>query len=217
MKQNYDFFIKEVLKSEGGYSNDPNDKGGPTNFGITIADYKKYINKAGTAEDVKNMTVDQAKAIYKTRYWDAVNGDTLASGLDYTVADYGVNSGVGRANSVLAQFKDKSTIDQINGINDERLHFLHNIRNGSDWMHFGRGWQSRVDRVRKDSLALANPKSSAPAATAATATVVVGTATIAATPVHHWAWLIPTILITAFVAFIAVEWIEFRRQEKQNG
>src|SRR6266700_411770 len=100
MKNNYDDCLARVLKSEGGYTNDPRDPGGPTNFGITIADYRSYINRNATASDVRRMKIDQAKTIYKSKYWDKVNGDNLPSGVDYTVFDYGVNSGINRANRV---------------------------------------------------------------------------------------------------------------------
>lgn len=164
MKTNYQFALTQLLKDEGGYTNNPNDKGGPTNFGITLADYRKYINQSGTAQDVKNMTVDQAKAIYKIRYWDSIDGDNLPSGVDYTVFDYGVNSGVSRAKKVYNQFKeidipgglkqDRDPIDTINKINDERLKFMHAIRGGKDWSVFGKGWQRRVDGVRANSIKL---------------------------------------------------------------
>ena len=45
MKQNFNDCLNRLLKDEGGYTNDPNDNGGPTNFGITIADYRKYIDR----------------------------------------------------------------------------------------------------------------------------------------------------------------------------
>ena len=181
MKNNYDFCIKEVLKSEGGYTNDPHDAGGPTNFGITIADVRMYVKEDATADDVKRLTLDQAKAIYKSKYWRAVNGDQLPSGVDYTVFDYGVNSGVSRANKVLAQFKTiTEPVKLINAINDERLHFLHNIRNGSDWIHFGKGWGDRVARVRRDSIALATSK----VPSAAGGAVIAGAA--ASASLWHW-------------------------------
>jgi lysozyme family protein len=42
----YDESLRRLLVHEGGYTNDPADPGGPTNFGITIYDYRKYV-KAG--------------------------------------------------------------------------------------------------------------------------------------------------------------------------
>lgn len=159
MKQNYNFALNEVLKSEGGYTNNPNDKGGPTNYGITLKDYRLYINKAGTADDVKDMTLAQAKVIYKTKYWDSQNCNELASGVDYCVFDYGVNSGIGRSSKILKKFSyEKDPIKLINLICNERLQFLKGIRGGEDWVHFGRGWTTRVEKVRTLSTKLATQK-----------------------------------------------------------
>jgi lysozyme family protein len=152
MQQNYNYALKQVLLSEGGYTNDPQDKGGPTNFGITLADYCAYINHSGTATDVMNMTQSQAAAIYRSKYWNAVSGDSLPSGVDYCVFDYGVNSGNSRALKVYNEFKSKSPADCINSICDERLAFLKGL---PTWNHFGAGWSSRVARVRASSLNLA--------------------------------------------------------------
>lgn len=143
MKQNYDFILKEVLKSEGGYSNDPSDPGGPTNFGITIHDYRAYINASGTADDVRNMSLEQAETIYKSKYWNKVNGDELPSGVDYCVFDYAVNSGVSRANRIYHTYANAS--NPIDAICNERLRFLKGLRT---WRLFGRGWSTRVDHVR---------------------------------------------------------------------
>jgi lysozyme family protein len=197
VKSNYNFCLNQVLKSEGGYTNDPNDAGGPTNFGITIADYKKYINKKGTAKDVRGMSLDDAKSIYKSKYWDVIDADNLPSGVDYTCFDYAVNSGVGRIPRVLKQFKDKSGVDLINAINDERIHFLHNIRGGSDWIHFGRGWNDRVSRVRKDSINLATSKTPSVGGAVVTS-VAAGGASIWQWGLHHW------MLLSASAAFLGL-------------
>ena len=101
MKTTYDLCLPLLLAHEGGYSNHPNDPGGPTNFGITIFDYRKYVKPGATAADVRAMTVEEAKRIYRTRYWDAQRCDELPAGLDYAVFDYGVNSGIGRSAKVL--------------------------------------------------------------------------------------------------------------------
>ncbi|MBN8965586.1 MAG: secretion activator protein, partial [Rhizobiales bacterium] len=89
--------LARVLAHEGGYSNHPDDPGGPTNFGITIADYRRYVKADATAADIKAMRVEEAETIYRAAYWDAMRCDDLAAGLDYAVFDYGVNSGIGRA------------------------------------------------------------------------------------------------------------------------
>lgn len=167
MKQNYSNCLTRLLKDEGGYTNNPNDSGGPTNFGITLADYRLYINSKGKAVDVKNMTVDQAKVIYKAKYWDAINGDTLPSGVDYTCFDYAVNSGLGRPRKALQRFKSKTGVDLINAINDERTAFLQSIGVGKNAV-FMKGWMARVARVRAYSLSLAKDTSAGPIAGAST-------------------------------------------------
>ena len=58
----YDDALRRLLVHEGGYSNHPSDPGGPTNFGITIADYRRYVKPDATAADVRAMSVDEAKA-----------------------------------------------------------------------------------------------------------------------------------------------------------
>jgi len=78
--------ITKVLKSEGGYVNDPKDKGGETNFGISK---RAYPN-----EDIKNLTVQRAKELYKRDYWDAIKGDDIVSNeVAYELFDTAVNMG----------------------------------------------------------------------------------------------------------------------------
>src|SRR5262249_47695412 len=151
--------IANVLKSEGGYTNHPADPGGPTNFGITIADYRRYAKPGATAADVKRMQVGEAKLIYRSKYWDALSCDELPAGLDYTVFDYGVNSGIGRAGkvmrrvlglpdsdwrvteAVLAAIARRDAKALIVAVNEERLKFLKALRT---WSVFGGGWGRRV-------------------------------------------------------------------------
>src|SRR5947208_2993731 len=108
MKQNFEVCVTKVLKDEGGYTNDPADSGGKTNFGITQKE---------TSIDVKTITMSQAKDIYKRKYWDVLGCDNLPSGVDYSVFDYGVNSGVGRASKVYKSFKTLEPTKAIVAIN----------------------------------------------------------------------------------------------------
>lgn len=175
---NYDASLARVLKHEGGYSNHPSDPGGPTNFGITIHDYRRYIRANGTAADVRDMTLADAAKIYRTRYWHALRCDELPAGLDYAVFDYGVNSGIGRAAKVMqrllgigngtamidaviagARAADASSL--IARLCDERLAFLKSLRT---WPVFGAGWGRRVAEVRRDALMMARGAAVAPPA-----------------------------------------------------
>jgi lysozyme family protein len=169
MKSSYDTIITGVLVSEGVYSNDAGDPGGPTKYGITIWDGRAYWKKNATAADMKAMSLSVAKEIYRTKYWAKIDGDDLPAGVDYAVFDYGVNSGISRAAKVLQRLvgtkadgiigphtilatREHDQIELINDICDERLNFLHDL---ASWRLFGKGWNSRVRRVRTDSLKLA--------------------------------------------------------------
>lgn len=200
MKNNYNDSLTRLLKDEGGYSNDPSDSGGATNYGITIGDYQKYINPKGTATDVKNMTVDQAKNIYKTKYWNALNCDNLESGVDYTVFDYGVNSGLARPKADLIKFANKKGADLINAINDERQAFLNQLAvSRPKDQKFLKGWTARVARVRAASLQMNKSPSGAVAGTAGGA-VVAGGAAMAGTPHHYWPWIMGGIAASLMIA-----------------
>ncbi len=162
--------ITNILKSEGGYTNDRLDPGGPTNFGITIFDVRLYVKKDATAADVKALTKDQAIAIYGSKYWDALSGDALPAGLDYTVVDYGVNSGVARSgrvlrkvlglptedwhvtNGVLEALNKRAITAVIRQVNDERSAFLHRL---ATCPRFCGGWDKRVASVKAISLKMA--------------------------------------------------------------
>ncbi len=166
----YDVALAHVLAHEGGYSNHPADPGGPTNFGITIADYRKYVKPRATAADVRAMKIDEAKAIYRERYWDAQRCDELPAGVDYVVFDYGVNSGIGRSGKVLRRMlrlpDDSSIVTDaviaaaaeadaatlVAAICDERLRFLKSLKT---WRVFGKGWSARVADVKAFALRLA--------------------------------------------------------------
>ena len=98
---NYEESLRRVLVHEGGYTDHPSDPGGPTNFGITIHDYRKYVNVNATAAAVRSMPLATAKTIYRSKYWNSQRGDDLSGGVDYAVFDYGINSGIGRSAKVL--------------------------------------------------------------------------------------------------------------------
>ena len=96
--------------------------------------------------------------IYKEKYWDAFSGDALPAGVDYSVFDYGVNSGITRAGRVLRAVLglpstdwhvDASvraglgTVDPqhvADAICTERTNFLHRL---PTWPDFGSGWDKR--------------------------------------------------------------------------
>ena len=89
----FDDIIKVVLKHEGGYVNDPKDPGGETNFGIAKRSHPDV--------DIKELTEDEAKDIYKEHYWDKNKVESLPEELRHIYFDMCVNQGKSRAVKIL--------------------------------------------------------------------------------------------------------------------
>lgn len=90
--------IARVLPIEGGYSNNPDDSGGKTAWGIT----EDVARANGYDGPMWSMPVAVAKRIYKTQYWDTLDLDNLASTrVAHELFDTGVNCGVAVAGEFL--------------------------------------------------------------------------------------------------------------------
>lgn len=92
-----------VMVDEGGYTNDPNDSGGPTNWGITQDDYSRWLKRPASIYDVKVMTSDVAEQIYRDYYWDPLSLDSVVDyGKACAIFDIGVVCGL-RTGVLMAQ------------------------------------------------------------------------------------------------------------------
>lgn len=95
MTSNFDKAFDHVIGVEGGYTNDPFDHGGPTNWGITQATLSSFRGKPVSEQDVKNLTQHEAKMIYRSKYWNPLNCDAIKSAiLSELLFDQGVNRGI---------------------------------------------------------------------------------------------------------------------------
>jgi len=86
--------INEIIRVEGGYSNDPSDSGGETKYGIT----KAVAESFGLTKPVKSLTKDDARLIYKSMYWDSLRLNEISEineDLAFELFDTGVNLGIG--------------------------------------------------------------------------------------------------------------------------
>ena len=91
--KSFNEIIEKVLEHEGGYVNDPKDLGGETKYGITKRFYPDI--------DIKNLTIEQAKEIYKKDYWDKNKVESLPRNLWHIYFDMCVNMGKRTAVKVL--------------------------------------------------------------------------------------------------------------------
>lgn len=93
--RNFEAAMKFIFKWEGGYVNDPDDPGGETKWGISKRSYPGV--------DIKNLTKDQAKEIYRRDYWDKADLERYPQDKAIVLMNVAVNMGVGR----VAKFAEK--------------------------------------------------------------------------------------------------------------
>jgi len=169
----YDNPIGLILEHEGGYVNHKADRGGPTNFGVTIATYSKWLGREATIDDVKNMTVETAREIYETQYLTGPRIHTLPEPYPQVlILDMAINHGPRNAIKMLQRTTNLAgfgpvSVDGImgpgtrgsveraqdamgnyfqNAIVEERIKFYHRIveRNSSQKV-FLKGWLRRAN------------------------------------------------------------------------
>lgn len=85
--------VQKTLIHEGGYVNNPNDKGGPTKYGITQEDMPGV--------DIASITPEQAVAYYAEHYWKTLYSQINDQLLADKLFDMGVLFGVGTAVKLL--------------------------------------------------------------------------------------------------------------------
>ena len=145
---NFDIAFDRLLGHEGGYSNDARDPGGETNWGVSKRSYPGV--------DIKNMTMDQAKAIYRRDFWMPL-GDAHPA-IKFQVFDFAVNGGLSAALRKLqaaigvaddghwgpvsvARLASLDANDVLLRFNAQRLRFYTGL---SNWPTYGKGWTNRV-------------------------------------------------------------------------
>lgn len=171
MRSSFNKVMDHIFQWEGGYVDHPRDPGGATNMGITFGTLQEWRGELITKQDVQNLTREEAMDIYRSRYWNAVDGDWFPAGLDLVLMDGGVNSGprasvrwLQRALGVTddgilgpqtraAVRASQSLSGLIEKTLDERLKSVRQFRN---YDTFGRGWENRIRSTRQGALRLSN-------------------------------------------------------------
>lgn len=147
---NFDRAFQVTIGHEGGYVNHPHDPGGETKYGITKRTYPSL--------NIRDLTLDQAKEIYKRDFWDPIRGDELPYLIALNLFDAAVNHGRGTSIRMMqraAEVADDGYIGPITmgawteahplslvaRFNGERLEYYTKL---SRWKTFGKGWARRV-------------------------------------------------------------------------
>ncbi len=164
--------IEKTLGHEGGYINHPNDKGGETNWGITIA----VARANGYKDKIKDMSREVAIGFYKLIYWDKLNLDKVNNqAIAEIIFDLSVNTGISSAGKKAQEMinfmtKEKDievdgdigsiTLRKLNDIDTSRErelaillltfiqgeHYLNCMRNREENEAFALGWLRRAKR-----------------------------------------------------------------------
>ncbi len=96
MATNFDRAFTYTVGNEGNYSNDAHDSGGPTKYGITQHDLSVFLGHHASVQEVKDMPLATAKAIYQRSYWNALSLDKIDDyGKAACMFDIGVVRGIG--------------------------------------------------------------------------------------------------------------------------
>ena len=94
--------LRMTLKWEGGYSNDPDDPGKATMFGIIQAEYNRYRREHSLPQQhVRAISKQEMLSIYKEKYWDATGCNDLPAKIATVNFDTAVNCGSAGAQAVM--------------------------------------------------------------------------------------------------------------------
>jgi lysozyme family protein len=138
-------------------------------MGITQATLAAWRGRAVTAEEVRALTVEEAREIDRADYWNRLRCGELPAGLDLMAFDFGVNAGPGASARLLqralavkadgavgpitlatARAADpRGAIDRMARLREEHHRAL------PAFPRFGRGWLRRTEEVRRAAQEMA--------------------------------------------------------------
>lgn len=176
----FDRALAFTFENEGGFVNDPIDRGGATRFGVTQATLARFRRRPVTVDEVAKLTREDATLIYRSLYWDAIKGDQITNQKVATMLfDQAVSSGPGAVVPVVQTVVGASpdgvigpkTIAAINQmdpvklilefVKSRQLYYGRIVENDAIQKRFLIGWLTRTHRLLDFALC---EKAAAPAA-----------------------------------------------------
>jgi lysozyme family protein len=137
--------LDRILQHEGGFVDHIHDRGRATNFGITQATLSDWRGKPVSTDDVRQLTVEEAKAIYRSRYIKPFDALELEPMLKAHVVDIAVNSGVTTARALLGLAQGQTQRPVSVQLVIERLkHYARIVKARPSQVVFLQGWISRA-------------------------------------------------------------------------
>ena len=171
MNNRFDIAFERVISHEGGFTDNPKDPGNWT--GNKVGSGKLVGTKFGIAAgsnpnvNIKELSLEQAKAIYRKNYWEAGSCDLMPIGIDYLIFDLHVNHGISRGSKILQQAVGvvadgkigSKTLLAVNKMNPRKIatemayHRMMFYTQISTFKTFGKGWTRRAIETYGTALA----------------------------------------------------------------
>lgn len=170
-----DQMISDILKAEGGYVDDPKDKGGATNMGVSLR-YAKGIGLDNDGDgdtdkdDIRLVTVEQARNLYRKDFYTAPRIHALPAVIQPMMFDMAVLHGppraiillqrvlggeddgvIGKQTRMLAEDYAEKNGDRAlnNRLVDMRLQYIAAIvKRDPSQQRFLKGWTNRAESFR---------------------------------------------------------------------
>lgn len=159
---NFNEAFERLIGHEGGFSEDPKDPGNWTGGRVNFGELKgtKFGIAANTYPDldIKNLTIDDAKAIYLKDWWEKLGNDEISDAIKYQLWDFAINAGMITAKKALQRavkvvddgvigpmtikaVKSMTETDVLMRFNAQRIRYYTSL---PSWPTYGKGWANRV-------------------------------------------------------------------------
>ena len=167
IKVDFEKVVEKILEAEGGFVDDPDDLGGITNRGITIASYAGYLGRDVTREEMQDLSKEDAVKFYKKDYWDKHSVESYEPEQRHIFMDMNVNHGPKYATMIMQQSvntklgrnvldvdgaigpatrREVGILDRLDILVERAMFFANNVFDGSRYARrtsqnkFLRGW-----------------------------------------------------------------------------
>jgi hypothetical protein len=156
-----------MLNLEGKKTDDPRDRGGRTNFGVTQGTYNKWRDSKNLPrQDVFKITKDEAMQLYKKNFWGIIGGDKLPQKTAMALMSFALTDGpedsvrlvqrmlkipvtgymgpatLARINKLVKKYGDEGFANKV--LNRQIIRY----KNDEQAHIYGRGWVNRANKVR---------------------------------------------------------------------
>lgn len=163
----FDACLAFTLKEEGGFVDNPEDPGGATNAGITLAVLREYLRWDCPVDTLKYIDSVLVRSVYQNLFWGRMDCGSYPPGVDLMVWDFGVTAGQGRSIRVLqtvvgadvdgkpglhtvAAVKGSPVSGTIYRLADDQRAWYRSL---PKFNVFGKGWLARTQRRMETALA----------------------------------------------------------------